>query len=123
MWTKGPPATKGLGHGRIGTDAPAQPLGEPLGHSPSRNCTEEFAHLLFQPTQLGGGYNLIGADGFATSFAHQPSPAEHQAGAQAVAASNIADPHAGLHRLADDGQPDRLRTPSTSDALITSTVC
>src|SRR5260370_754556 len=46
---------------------------------------------------VGGATIYLGADGFATPFAHQPPPAEHQAGREPVAARNIADRHAGLH--------------------------
>jgi hypothetical protein len=40
----------------------------------------EIAHPFFQPAQLGSRHDvIIGADGFAASFAHQPPPTKHQA--------------------------------------------
>jgi hypothetical protein len=65
----------------------------------------EIAHPLLEPARLGGRHDLIiGADGFAAPFAHQPPPAEHQAGRKPVAAGNVADRHAGLHRLGNHRQ-------------------
>src|SRR5205085_12367992 len=54
---------------------------------------------------------------FLAAFAHQLPPAEYQARAEPVAASNIADRHAGLHRLGNHGQLQlgREATP-TGDA-------
>src|SRR5262249_5110853 len=45
-----------------------------------------------------------GRDGFLAPHAHQAPPAEHQARREPVTASNVADRHAGLHRLGNDGE-------------------
>src|SRR5262249_8788061 len=47
---------------------------------------------------------VVGPDGFLAPLAHQPPPAEHQARREPVTASNVADRHAGLHRLGNDGE-------------------
>src|SRR5262245_34585465 len=65
----------------------------------------QIAYPFFQPAQLGGRHDLIiGADSFAAPFAHQPSPTEHQTRREPMAAGNIADRHAGLHRLGNHRQ-------------------
>ena len=65
----------------------------------------QFAHAVFETTYFGRCHHLVvGAHRFLASLAHQPPPAEHQAGAQPVATGNVADRHAGLHRLGNHGE-------------------
>src|SRR3954463_13670504 len=60
---------------------------------------------------------LVGSNGFLAAFAHQPSPPEHQAWREPMAAGNIADRHARLHRLVDHGKLLIHREPpSAGDA-------
>jgi len=60
---------------------------------------------------------LVGSNGFLAAFAHQPSPPEHQARREPMAAGNIADRHARLHRLGDHGKLLIHREPpSAGDA-------
>src|SRR5262249_19325888 len=64
-----------------------------------------FAHALFKVADFGRRNHLVvGPDGFLAPLAHQPPPAEHQARREPVTASNVADRHAGLHRLGNDGE-------------------
>jgi len=47
---------------------------------------------------------LVGSNGLLAAFAHQPSPPEYQARREPMATGNIADRHARLHRLGDNGE-------------------
>jgi hypothetical protein len=65
----------------------------------------EFAHALLCPAQVcGRDYVIIGAYGLLATPGHQAPPSEHEARGEPVASSNVADRHARLHRLGDDGQ-------------------
>ena len=65
----------------------------------------EFSHAFLEPPHVCGGHDIVvGADGFVAAFGHQPPPSKHQARRKPVTASNVADRHARLHRLCDDGQ-------------------
>ena len=55
---------------------------------------------------------LVGSNGFLAAFAHQPSPPEYQARREPMATGNIADRHARLHRLGDNGELLIHRKPS-----------
>jgi hypothetical protein len=65
----------------------------------------QFADPFFEPTEIGRWHDVvIGTHGFLAAIGHQPPPPEHQARGEPVAAGNITDRHARLHRLGYDRQ-------------------
>jgi hypothetical protein len=103
---------------RSGGCCPLRDLGGGLGAGP----VHAPAVLRFKAADLGSCQDIIvGANRLLASLAHQPPPAEHQAGREPMTTGNITDRHAGLHRLSNHGNFQIAReaspTGDTSDHL------
>ena len=65
----------------------------------------QLADPLLETARVGRrDHVVIGANRLVATLCHQSPPTEHQARGEPMASGNVADRHAWLHRLGDDGE-------------------